>query len=390
LCSDANEGGAVVYVCGRAGFASTVQHTLRALLAQQLPGSAADQARESAKLFRKLVAEGRYREEVYTSYPGPTADAPRQVDASELVLHNDAERDAWVVISGRVYDLTEFLHMHPGGAKILRAYLGMDATHAYRQVLHHVRPEVDALLAMYTIGVVRRLDFGAAWTVIVAGSGLRFMFLADAYKTWMRLLYLVVEMENAVHLDFGIQQSLTTGQEPSVVHSPYTLQLVLEVHQRFCANSLYGLSGEPLQELWTIACGLGGQGENVDWMREVLDALLESEAARAVDSVIAALVASVQGEMDAETFARGVAAAQVLEAADRTFLHELKLAIRDGVQIFETCERDTAVQGGMRLLDICRRLADLYASFFTRLLEALQPYASVSVAARIATTTVST
>jgi sulfite reductase (NADPH) flavoprotein alpha-component len=390
LCSDANEGGAVVYVCGRAGFASTVQHTLRALLAQQLPGSAADQARESAKLFRKLVAEGRYREEVYTSYPGPTADAPRQVDASELVLHNDAERDAWVVISGRVYDLTEFLHMHPGGAKILRAYLGMDATHAYRQVLHHVRPEVDALLAMYTIGVVRRLDFGAAWTVIVAGSGLRFMFLADAYKTWMRLLYLVVEMENAVHLDFGIQQSLTTGQEPSVVHSPYTLQLVLEVHQRFCANALYGLSGEPLQELWTIACGLGGQGENVDWMREVLDALLESEAARAVDSVIAALVASVQGEMDAETFARGVAAAQVLEAADRTFLHELKLAIRDGVQIFETCERDTAVQGGMRLLDICRRLADLYASFFTRLLEALQPYASVSVAARIATTTVST
>jgi sulfite reductase alpha subunit-like flavoprotein len=384
---DANDGGAVVYVCGRAGFADTVQRTLRALLAKQLPDTPADQARESAKLFRKLVADGRYREEVYTSYPGPTAAASLQIDASEIVLHNDAERDAWVVISGRVYDLTEFLHLHPGGAKILRAYLGMDATHAYRQVLHHVRPEVDALLAMYTIGVVRRLDFGAAWTVIVAGSGLRFMFLADAYKAWVRLLYLVVEMENALHLDFGIRQSVTTGQEPLVAHTPYTLQLVLEVHQRFSASYLYGLSGEPLQELWTIACGLGGQGENVDWMREVLDALLQSEAARAVDSVVAALVESVQGDMDAETLARGVAATQVLEAADRTFLHELKLAIRDGVQIFETYERDTAAHGGVRLLDVCRRLADLYASFFTRLREALQPYASVSVAARIATST---
>jgi hypothetical protein len=141
----------------------------------------------------------------------------------------------------------------------------------------------------------------------------------------------------------------------------------------------------PLQELWTIACGLGGQGENVDWLREALDALLQSEAARAVDSVIAALVGSVQGDMDAETLARGVAAARMLEATDKIFLHELKLTIRDGVQIFETCERDTAAHGGMRLLDVCRRLVDLYASFFTRLLEALQPYASVPIAAGTAT-----
>jgi cytochrome b involved in lipid metabolism len=373
---DTDEGGAVVYVCGRAGFAATVQHTLRALLAQRLPGSAADQARESAKLFRKLVADGRYREEVYTSYPGPTADAPRQIDASELVLHNDAERDAWVVISGRVYDLTEFLHLHPGGTNILRAYLGMDATHAYRQVLHHVRPEVDSLLAMYSIGVVRRLDFGAAWTVIVAGSGLRFMFLADAYKTWVRQLYLVVEMENALQLDYGIQRSVTTGQEPSAGPSPYRLQLVLEVHQRFSANYLHGLSGEPLHELWTIACSLGGARENVDWMREALDALLHSVAARSTERVIAALVGSVAGDMDAETLARGVAAAQVLESVDRAFLHQLKLALRDGVQIFEACEHDTAAQGGARLLDVCRRLVDLYAAFFTHLLEALQPFST--------------
>jgi cytochrome b involved in lipid metabolism len=363
--------GAVVYVCGRAGFAVTIQHTIRALMAQQMSGSAAEQDRASTLLFRKLVAEGRYREEVYTSYPGPAADAPRQIDASELVLHNDGEHDAWVAISGRVYDLTEFLYTHPGGAKALRAYLGMDATRAYRQVLHHIRPEVDALLAMYSIGAVRRLDFGAAWTVVAGESGLRFMLLADAYKTWVRLLYLVVEMENALQLDFGIQHSVTTGQEPAAGYSPYTLQLVLEVHQRFVANYLRGLSGSPLQELWTIACGLGGQDEDLDWMRELLDTILQSEAARAADRETAALVVSVQGDMDAESFAHGVAAVRMLEEADLTFLRELKLALRDGVRIFETYERDTAIHGGVGLLDVCRRLVNLYASFFPQYTSAI-------------------
>jgi hypothetical protein len=171
------------------------------------------------------------------------------------------------------------------------------------------------------------------------------------------------------------------------VYSPYTLQLVLEVHQRFIANYLRGLSGEPLQGLWAIACGLGGPGEDVDWMRKVLDTILQSEAAQAVDRVTAALVASLQDAMDAEDFSRSVAAARVLEVADLTFLCELKLVVRDGVRIFETYEHDTATHSGVRLLDVCRRQADLYEAFFIRILEAIQPYAPVPVAAKNATTT---
>ena len=113
-------------------------------------------------------------------------------------MHNDAEHDAWIAISGRVYDLTEFLHLHPGGLKILQANLGVDATRAYRQVQHHMRPEVDALLAMYAIGVVRRLDFGAAWAIVIGEQGPRFTAVAETYKVWARVLYLVVEMENAL------------------------------------------------------------------------------------------------------------------------------------------------------------------------------------------------
>ena len=39
-----------------------------------------------------------------------------------------------MIINGRVYDVTEFAHLHPGGLKIIQSYAGMDATKAYRMV----------------------------------------------------------------------------------------------------------------------------------------------------------------------------------------------------------------------------------------------------------------
>jgi len=61
----------------------------------------------------------------------------------------------------------------PGGLKIIRSYAGMDATAPYRKALHDVNPEVDALLAMYEIGSLRRLDLGPAWRVAISPDGLR-------------------------------------------------------------------------------------------------------------------------------------------------------------------------------------------------------------------------
>lgn len=39
--------------------------------------------------------------------------------------------DLWIVIHGKVYDLTEFLPSHPGGQKIILKYAGQDATDAF-------------------------------------------------------------------------------------------------------------------------------------------------------------------------------------------------------------------------------------------------------------------
>ena len=56
-----------------------------------------------------------------------------KVSVEELGKHNTVD-DAWIVINGNVWDVTEFAPRHPGGAEIITEYLGGDASNAYNEV----------------------------------------------------------------------------------------------------------------------------------------------------------------------------------------------------------------------------------------------------------------
>ncbi|EEH03778.1 L-lactate ferricytochrome c oxidoreductase [Histoplasma capsulatum G186AR] len=49
------------------------------------------------------------------------------LDAAEVAKHNSAD-SCWVVLYGKVYDVTDFLQKHPGGAQIILQLAGKDAT----------------------------------------------------------------------------------------------------------------------------------------------------------------------------------------------------------------------------------------------------------------------
>ncbi|OAA68405.1 mitochondrial fmn-dependent dehydrogenase [Niveomyces insectorum RCEF 264] len=53
--------------------------------------------------------------------------------AQDISKHND-QTSCWVIVHGRVYDVTEFLPEHPGGEKIILKYAGRDATAAFDPV----------------------------------------------------------------------------------------------------------------------------------------------------------------------------------------------------------------------------------------------------------------
>jgi len=51
----------------------------------------------------------------------------KRFSLEEVHRHNKPD-DCWVVISGKVYDLTKFMSVHPGGSVVLRQSAGTDAT----------------------------------------------------------------------------------------------------------------------------------------------------------------------------------------------------------------------------------------------------------------------
>jgi sulfite reductase alpha subunit-like flavoprotein len=310
--------GGYAYVCGRAGFAGSVTSALA----------------EAVGGLPELAADGRFVREVFSTYTFPHGDAPVAVDASEIARRND--EPLWMVFDGRVYDVTEFLALHPGGTKTLRGYVGTDASAVYRSVGHAHDPGVDALRATYEIGVVRRLDLGSAWGVWVGDEGLRLIRLRDLYRRWVTAMYLAVEMENAHRNDLSIRDRATTRDEEPRTVSPFKAELLAEIRPRFVANYVAGLE-EALRELWAPTSGACSPVEDVRWMERRLAAM----RAGGVPSAASELA--------------GIDAANARDAA---LLREIKDTLRAGVQLFERFERDVLRLAADRLLETARALAD--------------------------------
>ena len=356
------------YVCGRSGFARSIIDALKEV-ARRVGGI--DPSEVDAFLGR-LAAEQRLMLDVFTTYTGPQPVNPTQLDASDVVLHNDDDTGRWLIIEGRVYDVTGFVHLHPGGDKIVCAYGGVDATRPYRAVSHHVDLEIDALLGLYEVGVVRRLDFGTDWGVAIGQEGLQYVSLSELYRTWIRLLYSVVEMQNAIELDFGFRERPLTRDDAPSEMTALRLRLLLEAHGRFRSNYLAFSVGDPLHELWAIASALCSTSEPVHAIRRAVSEVEDSESARAViaagecarDALRAAVAAGGVSEADLAVLAGW---AHALEIEDKRYMAGLKSILREGLVVFEKQEAAAARNAGGALLDRVREIPSLLAEYYERL-----------------------
>ena len=68
------------------------------------------------------------------------------------VATHDSEDDLWVIIDGRVYDLTEYVHEHPGGSESIAKNAGKDATKGFKGPQHPSR--VFDIVEDYRIGTL--------------------------------------------------------------------------------------------------------------------------------------------------------------------------------------------------------------------------------------------
>lgn len=83
-------------------------------------------------------------------------DVCEETDLPEYTLEQVSEHstsgDCWLVIFDKVYDVTEFLHEHPGGEFIICEHAGRDATIAFKNTLHG--KDAHKLMKKYLIGVL--------------------------------------------------------------------------------------------------------------------------------------------------------------------------------------------------------------------------------------------
>jgi len=82
-------------------------------------------------------------------------NATRSITSAEVAAHN-TQSDCWMIIDGKVYDLTSFISMHPGGPAMISQYCGKDGSTGYatkdkpNPQPHSAR--ADALLPQFLIG----------------------------------------------------------------------------------------------------------------------------------------------------------------------------------------------------------------------------------------------
>uniref|UniRef100_A0A2P2MQ85 Uncharacterized protein MANES_03G152300 n=1 Tax=Rhizophora mucronata TaxID=61149 RepID=A0A2P2MQ85_RHIMU len=68
---------------------------------------------------------------------------------AEVSEHNHS-KDCWLVIAGKVYNVTNFLEDHPGGDEVLLSATGKDATDDFEDVGHST--SARAMMEEYYVG----------------------------------------------------------------------------------------------------------------------------------------------------------------------------------------------------------------------------------------------
>ncbi|XP_020516642.1 cytochrome b5 type B [Labrus bergylta] len=73
----------------------------------------------------------------------------------DIRVHNISS-DTWLIIHGKVYDVTSFIEEHPGGEEVLLEQAGADATESFEDVGHST--DAREMLEQYYIGELHMDD----------------------------------------------------------------------------------------------------------------------------------------------------------------------------------------------------------------------------------------
>lgn len=134
------------YLCGH----PSLEVSFRAAIESALSSAGKLSAEESSVQFERLTANGRLHSDCFFSGSIYDPNLP-SIKISDVAKHSRFD-DVWWIYKGAVYNVTEYLNLHPGGAKILYDKAGRDATEDFEIAHGRNNLRVESAMQPYKIG----------------------------------------------------------------------------------------------------------------------------------------------------------------------------------------------------------------------------------------------
>lgn len=141
--------GGYLYVCGSVGVFDSVMSGIRKAIYDYRTAT----MDSTEALINTAFAERRFMLDVFMT-PKPLPCNLPTVPISQLAMHTGHTPGSrmWIGVHGKVYDVTDFCPMHPGGTLIIRSNAGVDCSKSFDNLAHTTNPEVTSLLTKYFVG----------------------------------------------------------------------------------------------------------------------------------------------------------------------------------------------------------------------------------------------
>jgi len=154
-----------------------------------------------------------------------TGTKTKEFRMSDLLRHSVLYDSQWICASDHIYDITEYLDVHPGGNEILLALSGTDATEDVAIVGHFEDDTIYRKMEKLQIGWLVRPKF-------------RQQSLHDLYSKAVHVAVLFTQLCNNFHCETSIARARLTSCDQVGERSEYRINFILSAISRLNQNHL--------------------------------------------------------------------------------------------------------------------------------------------------------
>ncbi|KAK1835643.1 alpha subunit of putative sulfite reductase [Podospora conica] len=241
--------GGYLYVCGSVAVFDSVMNGIRKAVYNHCSAT----METTDMIVNRAFAERRFMLDVFMT-PKPMPCNLPTIPLSQLARHTGHRPDTrmWIGVHGKVFDVTDFTPLHPGGTLIIKSNAGVDCSKSFDNLAHTNNPEVSSLLTKYFVGqLTPKPDFHNTPE------------LGDLYDLWSAYLRTTVETLVAHQFemyeimgasDDGTSDKYLRGSEnvwsrENLVNIGLGVRMFYDYQSRLLQGGFSALFGPKLQEL---------------------------------------------------------------------------------------------------------------------------------------------